>query len=120
MRIALLLLCAARTAAAQPEAARQLAVWMEPAPLLGRPSHVTVRAVDRETRAPVKATVTIHGARDTTFVPANQPFTHVFRCPSTRRDTVTVAACERITVSARGYTTAVVSYAGNVHPRRPD
>ena len=58
---------------------------MEPPPVLGQPSRVTVRAMDRETLSPVRGTVTIHGARDTTRFATNQAFTYVFRCASARR-----------------------------------
>lgn len=97
----------------------ELDAWMEPAPVLGRPSKVTVRAVDRETRTPVRGTVTIYGARDTTRVPTNEPFIHVFRCDRRRRGASTITMCERITVTAPGYAPVVVSYAGSVHPSSP-
>jgi hypothetical protein len=99
---------------------RELTVWMEPPPVLGQPSRVTVRALDRLTLTPVRGTVTIYGARDTTRFTTNQAFIYVFRCASTRRGAVTITTCERITVSASEYETAVVSYAGSVHPPRPD
>ncbi len=92
---------------------------MEPPPVLGRPSRVTVRAVDRERRTPVDGMVTIVGARDTTRFATNRPFTYVFRCVSTRRGAATITTCERVTVNAPHYATAVVSYAGNVHPQPP-
>ena len=108
----------------------ELDAWMEPAPVLGRPSKVTVRAVDRETRTPVRGTVTIYGARDTTRVPTNEPFIHVFRCDRRRRGASrtssarltrasTITMCERITVTAPGYAPVAVSYAGSVHPSSP-
>ena len=99
---------------------RQLDAWIEPAPVLGRPSKVTVRAVDRETRSPVRGTVTIYGARDTTRVPTNRSFIHVFRCDSQRRGASTVTTCERVMVTAPDYAPVVVTYAGSVHSSPPE
>lgn len=115
-RVAILVLTSLAAGASSLRPTRQLDAWIEPAPVLGRPSKVTVRAVDRETRAAVRGTVTIYGARDTTRVPTNRPFIHVFRCDSRRRGASTITTCERITVTAPDYAPVVVSYAGRVHP----
>ena len=119
-RVAILVLTCLAAEGSSIRRARELDAWMEPAPVLGRPSKVTVRAVDRETRADVRGTVTIHGARDTTRVPTNRPFIHVFRCDSRRRGASTITTCERITVTAPNYVPVVVSYAGGVHPSEPE
>lgn len=119
IRAAVLLLTSFADVSSAQGVTRTLDTWMEPPPVLGRPSTVTVRAVDRETRVSVNGTVTIYGARDTTRVSTNRRFTYVFRCARTRHGEVTSTECERIIVSAPGYKTEILSYAGNVHPQRP-
>jgi lysophospholipase L1-like esterase len=113
-----------------PRPMPQLAVRMEPQPVFGEPSRVTVYAEDAETRTPVNATVVVEavnniGTPSVARYPANAPFTHTFACtrplwePAGVPDRAARMVCDQVRVIARGYAEAIVTLDTPAPRRRP-